>query len=68
MRVELVIKLDDKKVYVNRFSSEGILIADSGDYNLELDADNATSIDITDCLKQFFKESIVKGMEQNNDG
>lgn len=68
MKIMVYVFPEQKQLIVNRFTPDGLLIEGSGIYDLILKKDDKTyficdPIDITDCLKEFLKDSIIEEME-----
>lgn len=63
MKIEVRVDPRTKKLFVHRYTSDGLMIAGSGEYDYGIDyVTNEIYQDIADCLKEFLKEDIQQSM------
>jgi hypothetical protein len=59
MKIEVRVDTRLHKLFVHRYTDDGLMIAGSGEYDYGIDyVTNEIYQDITDCLKEFLKQPL----------
>jgi hypothetical protein len=63
MKIEVRVDPRLHKLFVHRYTDDGLMIAGGGEYDYGIDyVTKEIYADITDCLKEFLKEDIQQSM------